>query len=181
MASFLRAFCNQIGGYPVSLSSIGALQQICEAFSSSNVAKTHKTSFCDVFLAQNLFLFDLEWSILLFCTFYNTIAVYSVSLSSIGAIQRVCEAFSSSIVAKTPKNMFLRRCLAQNLLFFKQSGLFYYLPTFCNQIGGYPVSLGSIGALQQFCEAFSSSNVAKTPKNTFFCDVVWPRTYFFLI
>ena len=66
MASFLRAFCNQIGGYPVSLSSIGALQQICEAFSSSNVAKTHKTSFCDVFLAQNLFLFDLEWSILLF-------------------------------------------------------------------------------------------------------------------
>ena len=46
---YLHTFCISKGGYPVNLSSIGAIQQICEAFSCSNIGKPRKTRFFSTF------------------------------------------------------------------------------------------------------------------------------------
>ncbi len=54
-----------MGGYPVSLSSIGAIQQICQTITWSLVGKHQKTRFFDVFWPKTKFFFPLKWSILL--------------------------------------------------------------------------------------------------------------------
>ncbi len=47
-------------------------------------------------------------------------------------------------------------------------------------MGGYPVSLGSIGAIQQICETITWSLVGKHQKTRFF-EVFWRKTNFFPI
>ena len=55
-----------MGGYPVSLSSIGAVPQNCEAFFRSPVGTLQKTRFFfEVFLDQNVIIFPPKWSIFL--------------------------------------------------------------------------------------------------------------------
>ncbi len=102
-----------MGGYPVSLGSIEAIQQICETITWSLVGKHQKTRFFEVFGAELIF-FPLKWSFLLLehllqpngwllCKFElnrsNTADLRNDNLGS-------CR--------KTPKNPFFRRFLAQN-------------------------------------------------------------------
>ena len=106
-----------MGGYPVSLSSIGAIQQVCEAFSLSNVAKTPKITFLRRCLAQNLLFFHSKWSLLIFghilqsngrlpCKFELN---RSITANLRGVFLKRCR--------KTPKNPFCRSFLTQNLNF----------------------------------------------------------------
>ena len=50
----LRFYYDQMGGYPVSLSSVEAIQQNCEAFSWSFFGKCQKKTFFRCFLAKNV-------------------------------------------------------------------------------------------------------------------------------
>ena len=63
--TYFLVFPVHMGDYPVSLSSIGAIQKICETFFWSLVGKHQKTRFFNVFWPKTNFLFLLKWSILL--------------------------------------------------------------------------------------------------------------------
>ncbi len=114
-----------MGGYPVNLSSIGAIQQICELFSWSLVGKHQKTRFFDVF-GQNYIFFPLKWSFFCWSTFCSQICGYPVSLSSIGAIQQICETITWGLVGKHQKTRFFD-VFGQNYIFFPLKWSFFLL------------------------------------------------------
>ena len=60
-------------GYPESLSSIGAIQQICEALSENPI----KPVFPTFFLAQNVFFFPLKLPFLLLTDLLQSIGQLS--------------------------------------------------------------------------------------------------------
>ncbi len=95
-----------MGGYPVSLSSIGAIQQICGTFAWSLVGKHQKPVF-STFFGPKLIFFPIK-VVIFFCwsTFYNQICGYPVSLSSIGAVQQICETITWILVGKHQKTRF---------------------------------------------------------------------------
>ena len=51
--------------------------------------------------------------------------------------------------------------------------------TFYNSIGGYPVSLSSIGEYNKFAKRFPEV-ISQKPQKTRFCEVFWTETYLFL-
>ena len=105
---------------------------------------------------------------------------HSVSLGSIGAIQQICETITWSLVGKHRKTRFFDVFWPKTKFFSHKGGQFYCWRTFYSQMGGYPVILSSIGALQQICETITWSLVGKHQKTRFF-DVFWRRTKLFSI
>ena len=108
-----HTFYNQMGGYPVSLSSIGAKQQICGTFSWSLFGKHQKTHFFDVFWPKT-FLIKVGILLLehLLQSNWRRPCIFELNRSKTANLRTVFAALS-----ETPKNPFLRCFLAQNVVF----------------------------------------------------------------
>ncbi len=107
-----------MGGYPVSLSSIGAIQQICETFFWSLLGKHQKTRFFDVFWPKTNFFPDKVVNFIVGAPFTIKWYGYPVSLSSIGAIQQICETFFRSLLGKHVKKPVFSTFFGPKLNFF---------------------------------------------------------------
>ena len=138
MASFLRAFCNQIGGYPVSLSSIGAKQLVCEAFSSSIVAKTPKKHVFATLFGPKLTFFQAKWSLLLFGHLLSLSGPLPCNFEFNQSNTKNLRGVFLKKCRKTPKNSNFRRFLAQNLIFFKLNLSFLLFAHLLQFIGRLP-------------------------------------------
>ena len=106
-----------MGGYPVSLSSIGAVPQNCEAFFRSPVGTLQKTRFFRSFLAQNVIIFPSKWSIFLLAHLLQS----NRRLPEKFKLNRSFTANLQSVFLepcrKTLKNPFFRSILVQKIIF----------------------------------------------------------------
>ena len=113
-----------MGSYPVSLSIIGSLQQVCEAFFWGFIGKPQKTRFFDVSWPKTEFSANESWLFLL-AHLLQSNGQLSCKFEHHWIFTAKLRSVFLEFHRKTLENPFFRRFLAQNRIFCKRELPFF--------------------------------------------------------